>query len=385
MSLLSSGHLATDFANGALPALLPFFKDRFSLSYTLVAVLMLSSHVSSSLLQPLFGLWSDRRGALWLLPAGVALAGSGIALGAAAPSYILVVLCVLVSGVGVAAFHPEGSKFAAYTSGGKRASGMSYFSIGGNVGYALGPIVATPLVLWLGLRGGLLLALPCLAIAAAILAATPYLRSFVPNRETSRAAAGRDRPGAMALLLGVIAFRSVAWFGLVTFVPLWEVSLGHSKAEGNRLLALMLVAGGAGTLLMGPLADRFGRRPVLVASVVATSPLAFVFLAVGGIPGALALAGVGACVVGTFGVTMVMSQEYLPRHVGMASGLAIGLSVGLGGVAAVVLGSVADAVDLRTALYISAAAPLAAVALALFLPSSRSTPARSGNLAPATE
>jgi FSR family fosmidomycin resistance protein-like MFS transporter len=385
MSLLSSGHLATDFANGALPALLPFFKDRFSLSYTLVAVLMLSSHVSSSLLQPLFGLWSDRRGAIWLLPAGVALAGGGIALGAAAPTYALVILCVLVSGIGVAAFHPEGSKFAAYTSGGKRASGMSYFSIGGNVGYALGPIVATPLVLWLGLRGGLLLALPCLAIAAAILAATPYLRSFVPDREMSRAASGRDRPGAMALLLGVIAFRSVAWFGLVTFVPLWEVSLGHSKAEGNRMLALMLVAGGAGTLLMGPLADRFGRRPVLVASVVATSPLAFVFLAVGGIPGALALVGVGACVVGTFGITMVMSQEYLPRHVGMASGLAIGLSVGLGGVAAVVLGRVADAVDLRTALYISAAAPLAAVALALFLPSSRSSTARSGNLAPATE
>ena len=385
MALLSSGHLATDFANGALPALLPFFKDRFSLSYTLVAVLMLSSHVSSSLLQPLFGLWSDRRGALWLLPAGVALAGGGIALGAAAPTYALVIVCVLVSGIGVAAFHPEVSKFAAYTSGGKRASGMSYFSIGGNVGYALGPIVATPLVLWLGLRGGLLLALPCLVIAAAIVAATPYLRGFVPDRETSRAAGGRDRPGAMALLLGVIAFRSVAWFGFVTFVPLWEVSLGHSKAEGNRLLALMLVAGGAGTLLMGPLADRFGRRPVLVASVVATSPLAFVFLVVGGIPGALALAGVGACVVGTFGVTMVMSQEYLPRHVGMASGLAIGLSVGLGGVAAVVLGSVADAVDLRTALYISAAAPLAAVALALFLPSSRSTAARSGNLAPATE
>jgi len=385
MSLLSSGHLATDFANGTLPALLPFFKDRFSLSYTLVAVLMLSSHVSSSLLQPLFGLWSDRRGAIWLLPAGVALAGAGIALAAAAPTYAVAILCVLVSGIGVAAFHPEGSKFAAYTSGGKRASGMSYFSIGGNVGYALGPIVATPLVLWLGLRGGLLLALPSLAIAAAILAASPYLSSFVPDRETARSRGGRDRPGAMALLLGVIAFRSVAWFGLVTFVPLWEVSLGHSKAEGNRLLALMLVAGGVGTLLMGPLADRFGRRPVLVASVVATSPLAFVFLVVGGIPGAIALAGVGACVVGTFGVTMVMSQEYLPRHVGMASGLAIGLSVGLGGVAAVVLGSVADAVDLRTALYISAAAPLAAVVLALFLPSSRTAAARSGNLAPATE
>ena len=373
MSLLSSGHLATDFANGALPALLPFFKDRFSLSYTLVAVLMLSSHVSSSLLQPLFGLWSDRRGALWLLPAGVALAGSGIALGAASPTYALVVLCVLVSGIGVAAFHPEGSKFAAYTSGGKRASGMSYFSIGGNMGYALGPIVATPLVLWLGLRGGLLLALPGLVIAAAMLSATPYLRSFAPDRESFRAAGGRDRPGAMALLLGVIAFRSVAWFGLVTFVPLWEVSLGHSKAEGNRLLALMLVAGGAGTLLMGPLADRFGRRPVLVASVVATSPLAFVFLVVGGIPGAIALAAVGACVVGTFGVTMVMSQEYLPRHIGMASGLSIGLSIGLGGVGAVALGAVADSIDLRAAMYTAAGAAAAALVLAVRLPSSRSS------------
>lgn len=384
MALLSSGHLATDFANGALPALLPFFKERFSLSYTLVAFLMLASHVSSSVLQPLFGLWSDRRGAIWLLPVGVALAATGIALAAASPTYALVVLCVLVSGIGVAAFHPEGSKFAAYTSGGRRASGMSLFSIGGNMGYALGPIVATPLVLWLGLRGGLLLAVPGLAVAFALFAATPYLLAFVPDRETAHARSGQDRRGAMALLLGVIAFRSVAWFGLVTFVPLWEVSLGHSKAEGNRLLALMLVAGGVGTLLMGPLADRFGRRPVLVASVVATSPLAFVFIVAGGIPGAIALAFVGACVVGTFGVTMVMSQEYLPRHVGMASGLSIGLSVGLGGVAAVVLGAVADSVDLRTALYISAAAPLAAVVLALFLPSSRERPGRapSGNLAP---
>lgn len=134
MTLLAGGHLATDFSNGALPALLPYFKERFDLSYTLAALIVLASATSSSIVQPLFGLWSDRRGALWLLPAGVALAGSGIALGAAAPSYTLVVLCVLVSGIGVAAFHPEGSKFAAYTSGGKRASGMSYFSIGGNVG-----------------------------------------------------------------------------------------------------------------------------------------------------------------------------------------------------------------------------------------------------------
>jgi FSR family fosmidomycin resistance protein-like MFS transporter len=372
MTLLGAGHLGTDFANGTLPALLPFLVDRFGLSYTLAATIILASAVSSSVIQPLFGLWSDRRGAIWLLPAGVAVAGVGIALAADAPSYWLVLVLVVVSGIGVAAYHPEGSKFAAYASGVRRASGMSAFSIGGNVGFALGPIAATPLVVAFGLRGGFLLAVPCLLIAAALLAAVPFLRGFAPAGEArARRARGEDRRGAMALLLGVIAFRSLAWFGLVTFVPLWEVSLGHSKAHGNHLLALMLLTGGLGTIVAGPAADRFGRRPVLLASLVASAPLILVFVLVGGIPGAIALAFVGACVIGTFGVTMVMSQEYLPRHIGMASGLSIGLSIGLGGVAAVVLGAVADAIDLRAALYICAAAPVAAILLALPLPSSR--------------
>jgi MFS transporter, FSR family, fosmidomycin resistance protein len=372
MTLLAAGHLGTDFANGALPALLPFLVDRFDLSYTLAATLILASAVSASVIQPLFGLWSDRRGAIWLLPVGVAVAGLGMAFAADAPSYWLVLLLVVVSGVGVAAYHPEGSKFAAYASGARRASGMSAFSIGGNLGFALGPIAATPLVVAFGLRGGLLLALPCLAIAAALLAAVPFLRGFVPSREARASrASGEDRRGALALLLGVIAFRSLAWFGLVTFVPLWEVSLGHSKADGNRLLALMLLTGGLGTIVAGPAADRLGRRPVLLASLVATAPLILVFVLVGGIPGAIALAVVGACVIGTFGVTMVMSQEYLPRHIGMASGLSIGLSIGLGGIAAVALGAVADAVDLRTAFYVCAAAPVVAILLALPLPSPR--------------
>jgi MFS transporter, FSR family, fosmidomycin resistance protein len=368
MTALSAGHLATDFANGALPALLPFLVDRFTLSYTLAAALVLASTVSSSVVQPLFGFWSDRRGAVWLLPTGVVVSGVGIALAADAPRYWLCLLLVLVSGLGVAAYHPEGSKFAAYVSGRRRASGMSLFSIGGNIGYALGPIVATPVVVALGLRGGWLLALPGIALGAVLFALAPYLERFVAQAAEHRQRAERDRPGALVLLLGVIAFRSVAWFGLVTFVPLWEVSLGHSKAYGNNLLALMLLAGGIGTLVAGPAADRFGRRPVLLASVAATGPLILVFVAVGGAVGAVALALVGVCVIGTFGVTMVMSQEYLPRRVGMASGLSIGLSIGLGGVAAVGLGALADSIDLRTALYIAAAAPAPAVVLTALLP-----------------
>src|SRR5881392_2117968 len=297
MAALSSGHLATDFANGALPALLPFFVDKFDLSYTLAAAAMLASAVSSSIVQPLFGLWSDRRGAIWLLPGGVALAGIGIALAAVAPTYSLVLVCVIVSGLGVAAFHPEGSKFAAFAGGRRRASAMSLFSIGGNLGFALGPTVTTPLVLAFGLTGGLLLAVPCLAVAALLVAVARYLSSFAPAGGAHTSASGEDRPGALVLLLGVIAFRSVAWFGLVTFVPLWEVSLGHSKAHGSHLLSLMLLAGGLGTLAAGPLADHLGRRPVLIASLAATAPLILAYVLVGGVPGAIALAGVGISVI----------------------------------------------------------------------------------------
>jgi FSR family fosmidomycin resistance protein-like MFS transporter len=273
-----------------------------------------------------------------------------------------------VSGVGSAAYHPEGSKFAGFVSGRKRASGMAWFSIGGNLGFALGPVVTTAVVAAFDLRGGLILAVPALAVAVALVAGAPYLRGFVPDAGAARVAAGEDAPFAMKLLLGVIALRSVAWFGLITFVPLWEVSLGHSKSHGNHLLALMLFAGGVGTLALGPLADRFGTRTVLLASVLATGPLALVFVLVGGVSGIIALPLIGVCVVGTFGVTMVMGQQYMPRHVGTASGLVIGLSVGLGGVAAVGLGRLADMTSLRTALLVAAAAPLVASVLAFMLP-----------------
>jgi FSR family fosmidomycin resistance protein-like MFS transporter len=368
MAALASGHLATDFANGALPALLPFFADEFDLSYVLVGLAMLAWAFSSSVLQPLFGLWSDRRGAVWLLPAGLALGGLGIGLAAVAPSYWVCLGLIALSGLGTAAYHPEGSKFAAYVSGRKRASGMSFFSIGGNIGYALGPIAATFLVVHFGLEAGLLLAVPCLVVSTLLVWSIRYLRTFEPSRETVQARAGADRVGGILALLGVVAFRSVAWFGLITFVPLYEVAQGHSEAYGNRVLAAMLLAGGLGTIVAGPLADRVGTRPVLVASVLAQGPLILVYLMTGGLAGAIALALVGPCVVGTFGITMVMSQQYLPRHIGLASGLTIGLSIGLGGMAAVALGGIADAIDLEAALYVCAAAPFAALALCLILP-----------------
>lgn len=376
MSTLSAGHGAVDFASGAVPALLPFLAERFSLGYAATAAVMLAATLSSSVVQPVFGLLSDRRGAMWLLPAGVLVAGAGVGFVGVAPSYWLVLVAVAFGGAGIAAYHPEGAKFASFASGRRRASGMSYFNIGGNTGYALGPIVITPLVLGLGLAGTLVAALPVLVVGVLLLAALPALRALTPEARGMVPTTEPDRPRAMAVLVGVILMRSVTWFGLITFVPLWIVSLGGTKAEGNRLLSLMLVAGVVGALALGPVADRVGLRRTLLGSTVVLAPLVLVFVYVGGLLGALALMLVGACVVGTFGVVMVLSQSYLPQHVAMASGLNVGLAVGLGGVAALALGLVADAVDLETALTLCAVSPLVATALILLLPAVRQAPAQ---------
>jgi FSR family fosmidomycin resistance protein-like MFS transporter len=385
MAALSSGHLATDLAQGSLPALLPFLKAEFDLTYTMASALVLAATISSSLIQPLFGLWSDKRGALWLLPAGVALAGVGMAASSVAPNYPLILVCVLAAGVGVAAYHPEGSKFASFASGARRASGMSFFSVGGNIGFAIGPVYASALILALGLHGGLLLAVPGLAVAAGLLFMLRYLGGFAPERSPSHVrTTAKSEPRGLFLLLVVVGLRSVAHMGLFTFIPLWEIHKGHGEAYGTFVLALFLFAGAVGTLAGGPLADRFGRRPVLRASFVVATPLILFYVLMGGPLGVLAVTLSGAAVIGTFGVSLVMSQEYMPGRVGMASGLSIGLAIGLGGVAALVLGALADTVDLRAALIGAALGPALALGVSWLLPPAPRRPALEPEPAAAT-
>lgn len=375
MALLTGGHLATDLASGALPALLPFFKDRFGLSYTLTALLILASTFASSIIQPFFGHFSDRFRLEWMLPAGIMLAGLGFGLGAIMPSYWLLLLFVVFSGIGIAAFHPEASKCASFASGQRRASGMSVFQVGGNIGFGLGPVVAVPLVNWLGMEGGLLVAVPTTVVGLILLRNLPRLARLATGTHARAVREGENNPRALTLLLTVITLRGTLTFGLVTFVPLYLVELGHSKSYASHLLALMLLSGGAGTLVTGPLADRVGRRPVLIVSTMLGGLFTVLFIQVDGPLGAVGLVGVGLCTIATYAVQTLMCQEYMPRNLGMASGLAIGLSSGIAGVAAVVLGAVADSIDLRTALWLLVAAPVVGFLLSLKLPA---TPVRQG-------
>lgn len=371
MASLSAGHLATDLAQGTVPAILVFLVPKLGLSNTLAGAVVLVSTFASSLVQPLFGLWSDRRGGLWMLPGGVAIAAIGVAVAARADSYAMLLVAVFLSGLGVAAYHPEGSKFASFVSGSRRASGMAVFSVGGNVGFALGPLFGAA-VLGVGLGYGPLLALPGIAVAAALVVELRYLGRFGGDAPSARRFADLpDRPRAFALLQIVVIARSIVHYGLFTFVPLWEVEKGASEAEATRLLFFFLGAGAVGTLLVGPLADRVGRKPLIIATYLLTVPLVVVYATVGGAAGHVAVALAGMCVISTFGITTVLSQELLPSRIALASGLSIGLAIGLGGVFAVALGGIADSVDLKTAVLTTAIGPVLGAIVACWLPNER--------------
>jgi FSR family fosmidomycin resistance protein-like MFS transporter len=377
MATLSGGHLFTDIAQGSIPALLPFLIVRDHLNYASVSALILAATISSSVIQPLFGHISDRRSLPWLMPLGPALGGLGVALAGVAPTYPLTFAAVVLSGVGVAAFHPEGSRFANYVSGARRASGMSLFSVGGNVGFALGPVVITPLVLAFGLHGTLLLIVPTWLMSAVLILELPRLRTFRTD-----IVAGRMKPsgqddawGPFAMLGTIIALRSFVYFGFVTFIPLYYVADLHaSKATGNAALSAMLLGGAAGTLIGGRLADRFGRRTILIGSMLALPPLVIGFLLCGPVLGIVFAALAGAATIATFAVTIVMGQEYLPGRIGVASGVTIGLSIGLGGVGAPLLGILADADGLRAVFEAVAVFPVVALLLVLALPRQTSRP-----------
>jgi FSR family fosmidomycin resistance protein-like MFS transporter len=382
MAVVSCGHAFTDTCQGAVPALLPFLIAAHGWSYAAASALILAGTVSSSVVQPVFGLWADKRSMAVLMPAGILLAGVGVSLAAVAQSYALTFALVTLSGLGVAAFHPEGSRYANYLSGSRRATGMSLFSVGGNAGFAMGPALTTPLVALLGLSGALLLIVPVGLVALLLALELPRLKSFRPAPAgASAGAAGADPAdddhsgddwAAFARLGVVITARTFAFFGLVTFIPLYYIGvLDASKATGNLALFIMLAGGATGTLLGGPLADRIGRRPVIIAGLGALPLLVLGFLALPGITGTPLLFLVGMAVVASFSITVVLGQEYLPSRIGLASGITLGLAIGLGGLGAPLLGLIADASGLETTMYVIAAVPLLGLAFALTLPRER--------------
>lgn len=370
LGLLSLGHMVIDINGGALPALLPFLKSSLSLSYTTSGVIILMSNITSSLVQPVFGYFADKTARRWLLPASVLLSAVGIALTGLTNSYAMVLALVVISGLGIASYHPEGYRAATQVAGARKATGVSIFSTGGNIGIALGPPLITALVTAFGLIGSLGMLIPGLIVALFLAAALPKFTPAAPlHTSAASRTLARTSVAGMTVLILMVALRSWTHIGFSVFVPMYHIDVmkGDPRMVGT-LLAIFLGAGALGTLVAGPIADRVGARRYAVSVFLLSTPLAVAYLFSQGIWGYLILGALGFVLMSTFTVTVVLAQTYMPHNLGMASGLIVGFATGAGGVGVTMLGWVADLWGLPTALWISALMPLTAFAVSLFLP-----------------
>jgi len=371
--LLSLGHFCTDFVQGSLPALLPFLKDRFHLSYAVAGMLLMAAHLTSSVIQPVFGYFTDRRPFPLLLPLGLLISGAGVALLPFAPSFGWLLAFVVFMGLGTAAYHPEGFKATACIVSEKRATGMSLFSLGGNLGVGIGGPAAIYLVSRFGLPGAAALMAPALAAALLFLPAlSPIRKRITSTRAAARPenAPGSDRPlTTVSLLILIVVLRSWTHLGLATYIPfIYQSKLSTDPGYVATLLLFFLGAGTLGTVIGGPLADRFGHRRFLFASVALTVPLIYLFLRSSGWAVFLLAALTGGTIISSFSVSIVMAQELFPGRLATASGAIAGFAIGTGGIGVALLGSVADRHGIPAAMLLLNVFPFAGALLALLLP-----------------
>jgi FSR family fosmidomycin resistance protein-like MFS transporter len=378
ISVLAAGHLCIDLCQGAVPALLPFLIVERHLSYAAAASLVLATSLASSVIQPLFGSLADRFAAPWFMPVGLLLAGLGLAGAGVATDFWQIVLAMMISGVGVATFHPEAARWVNLVASQKRATAMSIFSVGGNLGFAIGPLLTTGLLLVFGLRGAALLLVPLVIVSLALILSFPRLLTYhqrtVKSTEKTKPAEA-NAWGAFSLLTVAIICRSIVFYGLNTFLPLYWIAVLHqSKSAGALALTIVLASGAIGTLISGHLADRYGRRVVVLAGFALLTPLllAFVTLGAANVPLSLVLLlPIGLALFAPASVTIVMGQEYLPGYIGTASGVTLGLAVSVGGITTPLFGHIADLYGVHASLVGLIFVPLLAVGATLALPRDR--------------
>lgn len=374
LGVLAFGHLSVDLAQGTVPALLPFLVRDRGYSYAAAGALLLFSGIGSSFLQPLLGAFADRIRAGWMMPVGTLLAAGGVGLSGQFDSYLATGGVLVISSIGVAMYHPEAVRFASYVSvaGGRQGTGMSMFAVGGLSGWALGPILTTPVVALVGLRGTAIVAIVPLVATLLVAVNLRYFERYRPTVESGHAARedlGESDWPAFTIAAAAGTLRTGALFGFQAFVPLyvWR-TLHSSEGVGNAAIAAMLAAGAVGTLFGGRLSDLHGFRRVIVFSLVVSAGLALLIPLVPLLVLFPLIAVFGLICEMNFYPIVVLAQRALPQHVGFASGVTLGLSIGLGSVCSPLLGVLADHTSLRAALFGAASLAVLGALVSLALP-----------------
>jgi FSR family fosmidomycin resistance protein-like MFS transporter len=370
LAFLTSTHVVDDLYQGAVPALLPFLALERHYSYTGLTGITLAATFLASVVQPGFGALTDRyRNLGWLVAAGLLVAGLGIGLSGLGDNYLITWCAVAASGVGVAAYHPEATRTARGMAG-DSTQAMSWFTVGGNLGIALGPVVVTPVLLATRLHGTPLLALPALVMAAVLVVRRPWRVAAGPRSRGVSASAGQaDDWRGFARLTVVVVLRSIAYFGLASLLALFAIRHFHlSAGAGSAVLTVFIGSGVIGTLSGGWLADHWQRIGILrlgyglaalgVLLLVAAPDVAVLFVA------AFML---GIVLFAPFAVQVTLGQDFLPNRIGIASGVTLGLATSAGGVAAPLFGLLADTYGLGAAVGTVAVFPALACAFTFLL------------------
>jgi FSR family fosmidomycin resistance protein-like MFS transporter len=354
LPLLVIGHGIDDMYLGAVGALVPFFVAADNWSYAAVSGLTVAVTLVSSVAQPAFGIATDRSPKPWLVPAGMSMAGLGIGLAGLPSAYWMIWLLVAMSGLGVAAYHPESARLARQASRGSHV-GMSVFSVGGNVGFALAPLFIVAVVGTLGLSATPLLAVPalaCSAVTARHLLKLPDRGRSGPQSSIDGQPLHEDRR-QFAVLTVVVVCRSVITFCFATFLALAvQHRMGNSEFAGELGLMTLFGFGAVGTILGGRLARRFTRVRLLQMSSVLSVPAV---VGVAYAPGWFVYPTIAVTALAInlpFSLQVTLGQDYLPNHIGTASGVTLGLAVTVGGLATPVIGAIADATSLSAGLAI---------------------------------
>ena len=370
--LLFLGHVWVDASQAILPVALVKLKELFSLSYFQVGFIMAVLNLTSSVIQPVSGYISDRFPTGWFVPVGILWTALAMGLLGWSANYPMAVLLVGLAGLGTAAFHPRAMMDVYFVSGSRLGFGAAVFTTGGNLGFALGPVVGSFLVLGFGLHATLGLLAPAVLLCLIIFF---YRRDFLrpapavqekSSKDFNRAL--RSIPwGSLTAVCLIVTLRSWVYVSFLTYLPMFFQTQGIQLKTGSLMLTVFLVGGAVAGLYGGHLSDHFGRRRVIAVSMLIYPLLAsLMILCKGGWIWLLAAAS-GAALLASFAVTIVVAQELMPQFVGLASGLILGLGFGTGGLGTAFSGFLADKLGLYSVMWVLALAPVLGALLAVFI------------------
>jgi len=370
IGVLSFAHMLNDFYSNFLPQMLPFLIiASTSISATRAAILVSSFTVSSSLIQPVFGMLLDRQGKRWLVHVGTLWMAVMLSLTGIVQSYALLVILAILAGLGTAAFHPQASTMVNTLSGDHKGVLLSAFVAFGNFGYALSPLLLVPLFQKYGLHSTLITIIPGVLAAVLLLLFAPKDNALkgtnTPLPEVMKSL--KSASGELGVLVGVIAIRSLAYTAMLTMLPLYFKSQNVSNIAASQLVTIMLASGAVGGVIGGFISDYFGRKLLIIGSLVISTPLFLAFFFTHGVISTVFLALAGAALLSSFSVTIVAAQEAIPKNKALAAGLSMGFAGGIGGLAAIFIGRAADIWGLPSAITTIFLLPLLAGLLGLFM------------------